>query len=147
MAGIFPPRTTTNVPPSYGSTDDGGHSVTTDSTVDTSASVTFTTNTTNTVWLVVVSAQVNTSIVPGAAASARGEVYVKVDGVSTDTDGVFEVHEVTSAGAWPSRVTITGRAVVTLATAASHTLLAQLFATGMTISYDTVTITVSQLTG
>jgi hypothetical protein len=128
----------------YGSSDDTGYSVATGVTTDTAASVTFTTTSTNTQWLIEVTAQATLA----RNYAVRAEVRAKVDGTSTDTDGVFGLDYAsysTNVEAWQNMATIRGRCVVTLASAASHTILAQVFSSGDTTTFDTVTITVTPL--
>lgn len=106
---------------------------------DSAASLTFSTTATNTKWLVEVDADVNYGSSNGSAA-----LKVKVDGSYVATTGSLDQTFATNAGGFPTRQTIRGRIVVTLATAASHTLIAA--ATGnASTTLQTVAITATQV--
>lgn len=128
----------------YGATDRTGYTVTAGTTQDTAASVTFSTTTTNTKWLVEVDAAYDTSM--GSVAGDALDLKVKVDGTGVTTTGTRQFNKASNVGVYDLSVSVRGRTVVTLATAASHTLLAQLVAGSTNVtSVRDVTITVTQL--
>jgi hypothetical protein len=142
MPSEYPPRVTDLA--QYGATDSTNYSGTTTLTL-TNASVTFTTATVNTKWLITISADL---LAPTGIASIQSAYLVAVvDGSNVTTDGVHRVQ--TSFPDGPERIrTTVGRVVVTLATAASHTIGVKVSPNGGGSWVVGVgTLTVQQLTG
>lgn len=128
----------------YGATDRTGYAVTAGTTQDTAASVTFSTTAINTKWLVEIDAAYDTSM--GSVTGDALDLKVKVDGTGVTTTGTRQLSKASNVGVYDLSVSVRGRTVVTLATAAAHTLLVQLVAGLSNVtSVRDVTITVTQL--
>jgi hypothetical protein len=144
MAEIFPPRVTSNIPPAYGATDTTGYSETGTATF-TNASTSFTTTSTNTVWCVEITADITPP--PGVGSEQGIVLQVGVDGTYTSTDGALKV--IANYNGPVLTRTVVGQKVVTLSTAATHTVSARSIRTtgSATIAYGIVTVTAKQLAG
>lgn len=128
----------------YAASDQAGGSLS-NASVDTGASVTFTTTTTNTKWLVEVEASVGTFVTSGS--NPNFSLFAKVDGTGNSTGARYAVTSASNVGAVISTATMRGRVVVTLASAGSHTILAQVNnSVAVTGQYGVVTLTATQLT-
>jgi hypothetical protein len=118
-----------------------GTTVASSSTYDSAASITFTTTAANTKWLIELDAQV--SVFNAAAIPWSTLLKAKVDGTYVTVAGWDEEG---SAGYYLQETTLRGRCVVTLATAASHTILAAVQNRASTSeSVGNITITATQL--
>ena len=142
MGQEFPPQSVARLE-RYAACDAAGYSASASAYTEfSSASVTFATTETNTEWLVTVSADVSAPTGYGAVTFIR--LSGTVDSVHSWTDGVARV-QASYADDPDLRKTITGRLVVTLASAASHTVTASAYVAGNTWTVGPVTISVEQL--
>lgn len=131
----------------YGASSAPGASVAASTTSDSAASMSIATTSTNTKWLIEIDADV--SWTQGTGNVPVGTVVAaKVDGSYTNCAGGFSLGGISNAGYEQTEATIRGRCVVTLATVATHAILAALVnGSGGSMTFKTVTVTALQLTG
>lgn len=129
----------------YGASSNAGFGVTYSTFHDSAAAVNITPTALNTNWLIEIDADIDC----GAGAAFLAGVYLKakVDGGYVDTTGA----RYGGSTAFERELTLRGRAVVTLATLATHTIVAAVYNASSdsraSLTVNTIAITATQLTG
>lgn len=141
----FPTPTLTAVAATYGaSTNTGGTSISGNTTYISAASISLTTITANTKWLIEVDADLRW----GTSAIANCIVGARVDGGDWGASGGVSTQFFSGSGGAITELPIRGRVVVTLASVGSHTITGAVYnGSGNAVTLNAIAVTATQLAG